>query len=143
MIDNKTITTYDTSARELAVYFAGIGSRLELIKKALELAGSPADAVVVEVGCGDGRDAADIVPLVKTYEGFDPSRELIKLAQQRLPQASFTVADALSYGYPENVDVIYGFASYLHLNREDFRSACLKAQEALRDGGVLFMTLKE
>lgn len=141
--DNITIETYDRSAKELAEYFAGIGSRLEIIEAALELTAQKNTAKVVEVGCGDGRDAADIVPRTAWYEGFDPSIGLIELARKRLPGVSFVKADALSYRYPQNIDVIFGFASYLHLNREDFRAACKKAADSLRSGGLLVITLKE
>ena len=67
MIDKTTISTYDNSAQKLATYFADIGSRLDIIKEALERASKPNGAQVVEVGCGDGRDAEDIVPLVEWY----------------------------------------------------------------------------
>lgn len=143
MTNNTTIATYDRSAKELAAYFAGIGSRLDSIKEALTLTRTPKNARVVEVGCGDGRDAADIVPLVEWYEGFDPSIELIKLAKKRLPSVRFIVADALGYDYPVELDVIFGFASYLHLNKQDFTLAAHKAAESLRPGGVLAITLKE
>lgn len=143
MTDKATISTYDNSAQELATYFAGIGSRLDIIQEALAAAGKPQNARVIEVGCGDGRDAEDIVPLVGWYEGFDPSIELIKLARQRNLQASFVQADALSYDYPAELDAIFGFASYLHLNRNDFAEACNKAAASLRTGGILAMTLKE
>ncbi|HJQ08099.1 MAG TPA: class I SAM-dependent methyltransferase [Candidatus Saccharimonadales bacterium] len=143
MTDKATVSTYDNSAEKLAAYFAGIGSRLDIIEEVLKLARKTKDTRVVEVGCGDGRDAEDIVPIVDWYEGFDPSIELIKLACKRLPEARFVQADALSYDYPPNLDAIFGFASYLHLNREDFEKACHKAAKALRPGGVLAMTLKE
>lgn len=143
MTDNITISTYDNNAQELAVYFAGIGSRLGIITEALGLADRPKGARVVEVGCGDGRDAADIVPLVKWYEGFDPSIELIKLAKKRPLHASFVQADALRYDYPSGLDAIFGFASYLHLNQHDFAAASRKAAESLRPGGVFAITLKE
>ncbi len=98
---------------------------------------------MVEVGCGDGRDAVDIVPRVDQYEGFDPSIGLIDLARRRLPNVSFVKVDALDYAYPEQLDVIYAFASFLHLNRDNFAAACIRAAKALRPGGILLMTLKE
>lgn len=65
-----TISTYDKSAKELAEYFKGHGTRVEDIELALKLAGSPKNAKVVEVGCGDGRDAAEIVMRVGSYIGL-------------------------------------------------------------------------
>jgi SAM-dependent methyltransferase len=141
--DERTIATYDNSAQDLAEYFAGVGPRITLIQKGLELAGNPANASVVEVGCGDGRDAVEIISRVGRYEGFDPSAGLLELARNRLPDASFVQADALTYAYPEDLDVVYAFASFLHLTRDDFGTACNRAALALRTGGVLLMTLKE
>jgi SAM-dependent methyltransferase len=142
-VDKDTIETYDRSAKELADYFSGIGSRLDIIEDALRLVGPGKAARVIEVGCGDGRDAVDIVPRVAWFEGFDPSIGLIELARKRLPGVSFVKADALSYDYPLELDAIFGFASYLHLNKHDFGVACRKAADALRAGGLLVMTLKE
>lgn len=143
MMDETTVATYDNSAKELAAYFAGIGSRHDIIEEALAQAKKPRGARVVEVGCGDGRDAEDIAPLVEWYEGFDPSIKLINLARKRLPSTRFVQADALGYTYPTNLDVIFGFASYLHLNKKDFAIACGRAAKSLRKGGVLAITLKE
>jgi SAM-dependent methyltransferase len=138
-----TTQTYDRSAIKLAEYFAGIGPRVDIIEQGLRLSGSSGPLRVVEVGCGDGRDAQDIIPRVDWYEGFDPSTGLIDLAHKRLPKARFVVADALGYKYPHNLDAIFGFASYLHLDREDFTVACRLAWTSLRVGGAVVMTLKE
>ena len=143
MLHQETIATYNQHAAELAEYFAGIGPRVDLIEEGLKLAGSPKAGHVVEVGCGDGRDAQDITTRVGWYEGFDPSIELIKLARKRLPNARFVIADALSYEYPNELDAVFGFASFLHLNKEDFSVACATIAEALKPGGILLMTLKE
>jgi SAM-dependent methyltransferase len=143
MVDTMTIATYDNSAKELAAYFAGNESRLDIIREGLASAGKTEGARVVEVGCGDGRDAVDIIPLVAWYEGFDPSIELIRIARSRGLATNFEQADALSYAYPQDLDAIFGFASYLHLDKRDFVYACQKAATSLRSGGTLVMTLKE
>lgn len=140
--DDKTIETYDASAKELAEYFRGIGSRIDDIELGLKLA-SATDARVMEIGCGDGRDAAEIVKRVAWYEGCDPSKGLLAIARHKLPEASFVEADALSYEYPSNLDVIYAFASLLHVNRNDMPAVFAKAATALRTGGVFYISLKE
>lgn len=52
----ETTVTYDRSARSLADYFSGIGPRLEDIELAFCLAPTRVDPVVLEIGCGDGRE---------------------------------------------------------------------------------------
>jgi SAM-dependent methyltransferase len=138
-----TVDTYNKSAKELAEYFRGIGPRTDDINKAFELAGNPYEPKVLEIGCGDGRDAREIVAHTPNYVGFDISEELIKLARQHVPDGKFEVADALSYPYPENtLDVVFAFASLLHLDKAEVATVLQKVHAALRPGGILFISLK-
>jgi SAM-dependent methyltransferase len=143
-IVNETILTYDLSAAKLAAYFATIGPRIADIELALSLAeAKPASAKVVEIGCGDGRDAAQIVKRVGWYQGFDPSIGLLTIAREKVPEGHFILADALSYAYPKNVDVIFAFASLLHIPQADFAKVCRKVARSLQPHGVFFISLKE
>jgi SAM-dependent methyltransferase len=141
--DFQTVQTYDDSAEALATYFAGIGSRVNDIELALKLAGNPPEPNVAEVGCGDGRDAMDIVPRVSSYVGFDPSEKALELARRRLPGVRFVNGDALHSDYPENLDVVYAFASLLHVSKENSPAVYDRIAQALRVGGILFLWLKE
>lgn len=141
--NDQTIQTYDESAAELAEFFKGIGSHVEDIERALELAGVEHSGRVVELGCGDGRDAVEIIDRTAWYEGFDPSEGLLELARNRLPDTSFVKADALSYEYPDNLDVVFAFASLLHVNRTDLGSVLEKIAKSLRPKGILYATFKE
>ncbi|HUD07287.1 MAG TPA: class I SAM-dependent methyltransferase [Candidatus Saccharimonadales bacterium] len=141
--NTQTIKTYDSSAQALAKYFKGIGARVDDIELGLKLAGADNTARAVEIGCGDGRDAIEIVKRVGWYEGFDPSKGLLEIAEKNLPSTSFVVADALTYHYPQNVDVIFAFASLLHANKTDLPKVFEKAAQSLRSGGVFYISLKE
>ncbi len=139
----RNIAVYNKSSESLAKYFKGIGPRLEDIKRALMLAQSKSNARVVEIGCGDGRDALEIINKVGWYQGFDPSIGMLNIAKKTAPQASFMQADALSYQYPPELDVVYAFASLLHLNKTDFANVCQKVIKALRPKGIFYISLKE
>jgi len=139
----ETIKTYNESANELAEYFNGVGARIDDIQRGIQLCGSHDALHAVEIGCGDGRDAAEIIPRVAAYVGVDPSEGLLAIARKRLPDATFVPADALSYDYPENIDVMYAFASLLHINKADMQVALQKASECLRPGGIYYISLKE
>jgi SAM-dependent methyltransferase len=141
--DRETVHTYNRSAKEMADKFAGIGSRVADVELGIELAGSPEAARVVEIGCGDGRDAVEIVQRAGWYEGVDPSSGLLELARQRNLNGSFVEADALSYDYPKNLDIVFAFASLLHVSRADLRQVFNKIHEGLRDGGIAYVSLKE
>lgn len=139
----RNLHTYNSSAENLAKYFQGIGPRNEDIERGLELAQAGTDGRVVEIGCGDGRDATEIIERVAWYEGVDPSSGLLSIARNRLPEASFIEADAISYNYPDNIDVIFAFASLLHVTREDMPRVFEKGSQALREGGIYYLSLKE
>lgn len=139
----QNIATYDKSAKQLAEYFKGIGPRVKDIKYALELAGNPKNARVIEIGCGDGRDAKEIVKLVDWYEGIDPSAGLLEIAKKDLPNANFVAADALTYIYPKDIDVVYAFASLLHVNKEDLLMVFDKVFKSLKKDGIFYISLKE
>lgn len=138
-----TVDTYNKSAKELAEYFRGIGPRTDDIKRAIELAGNPKDPSILEIGCGDGRDAKEIVQLTPNYTGFDISEELIKIARADVPAGKFEVADAVTYEYPTNsLDAVFAFASLLHLDKDEVRDVLRKVYKSLREGGVFFISLK-
>jgi SAM-dependent methyltransferase len=139
----KTIDTYDKSAEKLAEYFKGIGPRIEDIERALELAGCPPDARLVEIGCGDGRDAIEITKRVGWYEGFDPSKSLLSIAARKVSKANFIEADALTYEYPKDIDVVFAFASLLHVSRDNLPAVFYKIAQSLRPGGIAYLSLKE
>jgi SAM-dependent methyltransferase len=139
---DETIQTYNRSAKALAEYFRGIGPRKKYIDKAFELAGSPEDAYVLEIGCGDGRDAKEIVKRASCYTGFDISEELIKLAKKHVPKAKFIVADAVDYNYPKKLDIVFAFASLLHLDVEETRTVLQKVNAVLNPKGIFYISLK-
>ena len=142
---DKTIQVYDDAASRLAKHFEGIGARTYDIELALKLAKVPAGAArVVEIGCGDGRDAKEIIERVAWYEGFDPSRAMLDIAATRkLKDAPFVLADAINYQYPKDIDVIYSFASLLHSNLQELPIIFNKVVQSLKTGGIFYISLKE
>ena len=137
-----TVETYDRSANELAEYFRGIGPRTKYIDYALELAGASTDARVFEIGCGDGRDAKDIIKKSAWYHGVDISSGLLRLANEHVPEGSFEQADMVEYDYPDNIDVVFAFASVLHLPMDELQKVIHKVHSALRPGGIFYISLK-
>ncbi len=138
----ETIDTYNRSAKALAKYFRGIGTRVEDIERAMHLAGRPKHPRIVEIGCGDGRDAKEITKLTPHYTGFDISTELIKLAQKYVPKAKFEVADALHYDYPKDLDIVFAFGSLLHLDQQEVKIIADRVHKALKPKGIFYVSLK-
>lgn len=140
--NKQTIKVYDDSAVELAEYFSSHGPRIDDIDRAFTLAGDPADARVVEIGCGDGRDATVIAERSAWYQGFDPSAGLLDIARAKLPNTSFVQADATTYDYPSDIDIVFAFASLLHVTIDDLPTVFDRVAQSLKPGGIFYLSLK-
>ena len=88
----QTTNTYNVSALALAKKFDELGVRASDIEETFALIDKK-DAHVLEIGCGNGRDAEEITKHTNTYLGIDISEKLIELTQQKVPHAHFHIAD--------------------------------------------------
>ncbi|HVU75525.1 MAG TPA: class I SAM-dependent methyltransferase [Candidatus Paceibacterota bacterium] len=137
----QTIATYNATAGEMAKKFRGIGARVADIEKAFSFVGAE-DPQVLEIGCGDGRDAQEILKRTKRYLGIDISSAMVSEAKRYAPEGRFEVADVESYEFPSGLDVIFSFASLLHSDKDAVRSVLARAHEALNDNGIFYISLK-
>jgi SAM-dependent methyltransferase len=139
---SETTLTYDKSARMLADYFTGIGSRSADIDLAFSLAPTQSNPSVLEIGCGDGRDAIEIIKHTNKYIGMDISKGMLEIAQEKLPDTIFHRADIAEYIFPKNIDIIFSFASLLHSDIHEVEAILGRVYEALNPGGVFYISLK-
>lgn len=144
MENNETLNTYNRSAKQLAKYFKDIGPRVKNIEQALELAGkNDGTANALELGCGDGRDAVEIIKRCRTYTGIDYSAGLIGIAKEVLPAADFRVVDMQNFDYPYRAyDVVFAFASILHIDKVALREVMKKVARSLKTGGIFYISTK-
>ena len=140
----QNIESYDDNALAWDSHSSSFGARVSDIHQAFRLSGlRVVDRRVVGIGCGGGRDAEYIVKHCGWYQGFDPSKNLLKIARDRVPDGNFVVADALSYKYPADINVVFAFASLLHVNKDELKIVLQKLSDSLQSGGIVFMLLKE
>lgn len=137
----QTVATYDATASEMAKKFRGIGARVADIDKAFSLI-STAHPRVLEIGCGDGRDAQEILKRTPDYLGIDISASMIEEARRYAPEGRFQVADVESYAFPHGIDIVFSFASLLHSDKEAVRSVLSRAHGALKARGIFYISLK-
>lgn len=137
----QTVTTYNTSAQALADKFDALGARKSDIS-AVFLSTEINEPVVLEIGCGNGRDAQEIFTYANNYTGIDVSEKLIELAQKKVPRAKFEVADIELYSFPKKYDVVFAFASLIHVSKDSFKEILIKIFDALNPGGIARISLK-
>lgn len=138
----RTIETYNRAAEFLIEHYETFGNRAGDIVLGFALAGNPDDAHVLEIGCGYGRDAREILNRTHHYTGLDASKTLLKRAKERLPKARFVEADAEEYDYPDNeYDIVFSFAALRHLDQAGVQTVLKKVYDSLRPGGLFYISL--
>lgn len=147
--NKQTVSAYDKNPQFYAEMFDSYGVRILDIDRALKLNQS-GSSNMLELGCGNGRDAQYIISKVgkDNYVGIDASEGLIKLARQKVSLAgqacgTFLVGDMRSLAVlPETYGIIFSFASVLHMKHEELAVLIDKCHKILKIGGILYISTK-
>lgn len=137
-----TIETYNKDPNFFAEKFKGIGARKADIDRAFDLNTSK-NSALLELGCGNGRDAEYILTKTDHYIGVDASSGLSDIAKKTLPDVDFRCEDMEKVDFPPNsFGVIFAFASFLHLPKESLGTMIEKCHHWLVEGGILYISVK-
>lgn len=134
-----TIDYYDKNAD--SYYWATVAVDLDALRKKFA-SYLPAEASVIDMGCGSGRDVMAFDNMGHRAVGLDASKELVKLAQERLEIRAFT-GDMSTYRASEPYDGIWCCASLIHLNDEEKAKFFRNLERNLKPGGVIYISVKE
>lgn len=137
----QTIKSYQEHAAALAAKFDSNPLRTAHIEETFQLLKKP-NPLVIEIGCGTGKDAQIILQHTDNYFGFDVSQGLLNVARVKCPSATFLVADVNSFVFPNNVDIVFAFASLIHLNKEQLSSLFKKLLPAMNPSGIVRLSMK-
>ncbi|MEI8124079.1 MAG: class I SAM-dependent methyltransferase [bacterium] len=139
--NKKTIEAYDKNPQFYADKFDSYGVRFEDIDRAIKLNESGSDRVL-ELGCGNGRDAQYIISKVgiSNYKGVDASSGLLNMAQKKNPGADFKLADARNFTVsPETFGIVFAFSFLVHINIDELAIILDKCHKSLKKGGILYI----
>ncbi|MCX6781112.1 MAG: class I SAM-dependent methyltransferase [Candidatus Magasanikbacteria bacterium] len=140
-LKQQTIDTYNTTAEAMAVKFNNIGGRKSDVDRGFSFI-DKTNPFAFEIGCGNGRDAIEILKHTENYLGTDISKSMIELARVEAPTGKFEVVDIDTYEFPLGIDIIFSFASLLHSESASIKSILESAYSALNPGGVFYISLK-
>lgn len=100
----------------------------------------PANAQVIECGCGTGIAAASIVASGGQLHGIDQSEGMLDICRQRVPAATFEVADMLQYSVPDSkYNGVVASLSLFELSKQETAAMMQKWYSWLRPGGLLLI----
>jgi SAM-dependent methyltransferase len=101
----------------------------------------PEQALILDAGCGSGRDAAAFVKLGHGVIAFDASPALVALAEDHLgqPVQRLRLQDI---AWQDEFDGIWACASLLHVPPSELPEVMQRLCSALKPGGVLYASFK-
>lgn len=103
--------------------------------------GLPADASILDVGCGSGWPiGAALLKRGHQVTGMDASPGLIAHAQATLPTGVWSVADMRDEFPPGPFDGVLAWHSLFHLSPDDQSKVLLKLAACVAEGGRLMFT---
>jgi len=138
---NASRRTQQTYAQIAADYAAANVERQKIQKGISRFANLlPKDALVLDVGCGQGYDTAVLGRLGLRVVGLDYSIEMMKTGQI---QADFVQADMVKLPFPRRANGIWACASFLHIPREEASAALEGFARVLLPGGILCLSVKQ
>lgn len=127
---------------ELSETYAGQRSPTSLSMNALDrlLDPLPADANVLDAGCGQG------TPVLSTVEtpnavGLDFSREQLRLATENAPSAALVRGDMTALPFADGAfDAVTAFHSLIHVPADDHQRVVDEFARVLRPGGRVLLS---
>lgn len=136
-----TIRWYDQNAENYADSSYKV-TPTSLINRFLQLL--PQNPIILDAGCGAGKDARVFNKLGASVTGIDLSRGLIEEARKRNPTVSFEEGDFLNLRFDnESFDGVWAHASLVHLDSVDNTKKALdEFHRVLKGGGILHIYVK-
>ncbi|HEY4459917.1 MAG TPA: class I SAM-dependent methyltransferase [Pseudonocardiaceae bacterium] len=130
---------FDSLGKDHETAFAGFTAQRD---EAEWLAGElPANARVLDVGCGTGKPVAEVLAAAgHRVTGYDVSPTMVELARAQLPQVSFEVGDLRTLEQPASSwDAVVACYSLLQLTRAQIDAALAKFADWLAPGGIFLL----
>jgi cyclopropane fatty-acyl-phospholipid synthase-like methyltransferase len=102
----------------------------------------PAGARVVELGCGGGTAETRLLAQRFRLTGVDLSREQLRRARERVPEAEFVHADLTEIDFePRSLDAVASFYVFNHVPRELLAGVFDRVHRWLEPRGLFLLTL--
>ena len=100
--------------------------------------------VILDVGCGGGRDIPAFLQRGYQVEGIDFSAQTIKKCKEQFPNVNFFEGDIRKMKLTkEKYDGLWASASLLNLKKSDVPKALSEFKRVLKKDGKLYISVKE
>lgn len=133
---------YDVIAERYLAWSALRPSPARLRALAIADAAIPADADVLELGCGAGQPMSATLATARNLTGVDLSSAQLALARANVPTATFIQADLATLDRPDaSLDAVVAFYVLTHVPRDIHAALFGRIRRWLRPGGIFLASL--
>ncbi len=102
------------------------------------------EGLVLDAGCGSGRDSKYLLEHGMNVIGIDFSDAMLAEARKRVPDGNFRKMDMRKLEFQDNwFDGIWANASLLHLSKKEVSKTLAEFRRVLKPNGILFASVKE
>ena len=98
---------------------------------------------ILDIGCGGGRDAEELVELGYDYTGVDITDKLLEIARKRLPKQKFYKQSVYDLKFDDKFDVFWAVAVLLHVPKNRIDEALQSIKSILKTGAYGCITVKD
>jgi len=136
-----TIKSYNKTAQQYAQNVANLQKTNYIASFASLL---PANAFVLDMACGSGRDARIFSEKGFSVTGVDLSEEMLKIATQTCPESKFRLMDIRQLDFDNQYfDGVWACAALLHIPKEEIPSVISGVSRVLKREGIFYIGVKE
>lgn len=142
-MSNKEITkaSYQATANEFARNVADLVPMVS-IEKFIKLL--PPKAIIIDLGCGSGRDAKVFTNMGIDVLGIDFCSNLIDIAETHAPLAKFELMDIEKIDLPnDSFDGVWAACSLGHIPKKELSNVLQQIHRILREDGYFYLALKK
>ena len=136
-----TIEAYNKTAQQYAQNVASL-QKTTYINHFVSLLS--ANASVLDIACGSGRDAKIFSEKGFSVTGVDLSEEMLQIAVTNCPLVKFRLMDMRQLDFDSQYfDGVWACAALLHLPKKEIPAVISEVSRVLRMGGIFYIGVKE
>jgi len=116
-------------------YKSNFGFVYQYGEDVLNLINAEKDALVVDLGCGNGTLSKKLSDKGYRVLGIDASEDMLKIAKEQYPEIEFQLADARKFQMAEKADVIFSNAVLHWIDADQQEKLIQNISNQLKTGG--------
>lgn len=102
----------------------------------------PGGGIILDIGCGSGRDSTIFSHRGYRVVGIDFSREMVEYAKKANPRGKYRVMDLEDLKFKYKFDGIWANASLHHIPKSCLKAVLGRIYVLLKPGGTFFVKVK-